>query len=220
MAVIPLQLEVDSEVHPELHDMLASIGSSPSRAERFRQLAATGLVWERMRLQSHAADALASPDGNGNGNGLDRVSPAAAMPLEAPALSEEKRKGLQPAHESDGRTAAAHHSRPAAPAALAVPSTPVTEPLVDHGLGGGDTQSGGSDIDAHEMFMREMRSAVRRLPVLTDSIDPAELSIPTPGIRAPLTEPLDEVREAQTPTRKVPRSRLVRMKEKGLFKNE
>lgn len=218
MAVIPLQLEVDSEVHPELHDMLASIGSSPSRAERFRQLAATGLVWERMRLQSHAADALASPDGNGNG--LDRVSPAAPMPLEAPALSEEKCKGLQPAHESDGRTAAAHHSRPAAPAALATPSTPVTEPLVDHGLGGGDTQSGGSDIDAHEMFMREMRSAVRRLPVLTDSIDPAELSIPTPGIRAPLTEPLDEVREAQTPTRKVPRSRLVRMKEKGLFKNE
>ena len=216
MAVIPLQLEVDSEVHPELHDMLASIGSSPSRAERFRQLAATGLVWERMRLQSHAADALASHDGNG----LDRGSPAAPMSLEAPALSDEKRKGLQPAHESDERTGVAHHSRPAAPAALATPSLPVTEPLVDHGPGGGDKQPGGPDIDAHEMFMREMRSAVRRLPVLTDSIDPAELSILPPGIRAPSTEPLDAVREAQTPTRKAPRSRLVRMKEKGLFKNE
>ena len=35
--------------------MLAVIGSGASRGERLRQLAATGLVWEAIRIQGHAA---------------------------------------------------------------------------------------------------------------------------------------------------------------------
>jgi hypothetical protein len=53
MAVLHMQFDIDSEVHPELHDMLSSLGSRLSQAERLRQLAATGLVWERLRLQAY-----------------------------------------------------------------------------------------------------------------------------------------------------------------------
>jgi hypothetical protein len=54
MAVLHLQFDIDSEVYPELHDLLASIGSDASREERLRQLAAIGLIWERTRLRAQA----------------------------------------------------------------------------------------------------------------------------------------------------------------------
>ena len=54
MAVLRLQFDIDSEVYPELHDLLAAIGSEMSREERLRQLAAIGLVWERTRLRAQA----------------------------------------------------------------------------------------------------------------------------------------------------------------------
>jgi len=51
VSVIRLELEVDGEVYPELHAVLAAIGNGASRAERLRQLAATGLVWETVRIR-------------------------------------------------------------------------------------------------------------------------------------------------------------------------
>jgi len=54
MAVLHLQFDIDSEVYPELHDLLASIDNGMSREERLRQLAAIGLVWERTRLRAQA----------------------------------------------------------------------------------------------------------------------------------------------------------------------
>lgn len=54
MAVLHLQFDIDSEVYPELHDLLASIGNDASREERLRQLAAIGLIWERTRLRAQA----------------------------------------------------------------------------------------------------------------------------------------------------------------------
>ena len=59
MAVLHLQFDIDSEVYPELHDLLASIGTDASREERLRQLAAIGLIWERTRLRAQA-DAVES----------------------------------------------------------------------------------------------------------------------------------------------------------------
>ena len=59
MAVLHLQFDIDSEVYPELHDLLGSIGSDASREERLRQLAAIGLIWERTRLRAQA-DAVES----------------------------------------------------------------------------------------------------------------------------------------------------------------
>jgi hypothetical protein len=54
MAVLHVQFDIDGEVYPELHDLLASIGSDVSREERLRQLAAIGLIWERTRLRAQA----------------------------------------------------------------------------------------------------------------------------------------------------------------------
>ena len=80
MAVIHLEFDVDSDVHPELHAMLSSIGSDASQGERLRQLAATGLVWETYRLQGQLPSPLGAP--------VDQVVDAAAAPAVAPSLSE------------------------------------------------------------------------------------------------------------------------------------
>jgi hypothetical protein len=63
MALLRLQFDIDSEVYPELHDLLAALGSDVSREERLRQLAAIGLIWERTRLRAQAdiLDAVSSP---------------------------------------------------------------------------------------------------------------------------------------------------------------
>lgn len=50
MAVFHLELEIDSAAQPELHQMLLAIANPSVRAERMRQLASTGLIWERIRL--------------------------------------------------------------------------------------------------------------------------------------------------------------------------
>ena len=50
MAVLHLELDIDSDVHPELHAALAAIRRDGAREEKVRQLAATGLIWEVVRL--------------------------------------------------------------------------------------------------------------------------------------------------------------------------
>ena len=54
MATLHLELDIDSDVHPELYVRLASIERSPARQEKLRQLAATGLIWEIVRLHGPA----------------------------------------------------------------------------------------------------------------------------------------------------------------------
>jgi hypothetical protein len=49
MAAFKIELEIDSAAHPELFAVLSSVGNDSYRAERFRQLASTGLIWEQMR---------------------------------------------------------------------------------------------------------------------------------------------------------------------------
>jgi len=146
MAVLHVQFDIDSEVYPELHDLLASIGSGVSREERLRQLASTGLIWERTRLRAQA----------------DIVEP---MPL--------------------------------AVASAVAAALPASAPS-------------------------------RQFPVLTDVVDPGEVSGPNQtvavalhaaadGDRVGANDPVHDVPEAR---QKAHRSRLKRMKEKGLFKNE
>jgi hypothetical protein len=131
MTVLHLQVDVDSEIYPELHELLASIGSSSSCEERLRQLAAIGLIWERTRLRAQA----------------DLLDPVPAAPP-------------------------------------------------------------------------------RQIPVLTDVVNPTEFSGPEPAIalrgaadgsRVGANDPVHDLPEAR---QKAHRSRLKRMKEKGLFKNE
>jgi hypothetical protein len=77
MSVLQLQVDVDSDVQPELHAILASISTGGSQAERLRQLAATGLIWEHLRLnlQPSLAPAASMP-------GCDRLEPTSLMPME------------------------------------------------------------------------------------------------------------------------------------------
>ena len=61
MATLHLELDIDSDVHPELFVRLASIERSPARQEKLRQLAATGLIWEIARLHGPAFSEPAAP---------------------------------------------------------------------------------------------------------------------------------------------------------------
>ena len=51
MAIVHVRLDVDSDVHPELHAMLVAIDRATSRAERIKQLASGGLIWEHLRVK-------------------------------------------------------------------------------------------------------------------------------------------------------------------------
>jgi hypothetical protein len=145
MAVLQLQFEIDSEVYPELHDLLASLGNGVSREERMRQLAAIGLIWERTRLRAQADILEAMP-----------VSTASDVP-----------------------------------AALVASA-----------------------------------SSARQFPVLTDVVDPSEVSAPSQAValhgnaddgRVGANDPVHDVPQAHQAAH---RSRLRRMKDRGLFKNE
>lgn len=57
-----LEFDIDSEVYPELHAALSALTSTRARAERLRQLAAAGLVWEKVRIHGSAAVAPAAAE--------------------------------------------------------------------------------------------------------------------------------------------------------------
>jgi hypothetical protein len=61
MAALRFDLEIDGAVHPELYQTLAAVDSEHSRAERLRQLASTGLIWERLRLANDEMRADGDP---------------------------------------------------------------------------------------------------------------------------------------------------------------
>lgn len=82
MAVLHVTFDIDSEVYPELHDLLASIGSDGSREERLRQLAAIGLIWERTRLKAQADIVESMP-----ASVVASVAPIVPATLVAPAPS-------------------------------------------------------------------------------------------------------------------------------------
>ncbi len=50
MPILHLEVDIDSEVHPELFARLTALARLGAREERLRQLAATGLIWEIARL--------------------------------------------------------------------------------------------------------------------------------------------------------------------------
>jgi hypothetical protein len=55
MPGLKFELEVDSAAHPELYEMLLAIENPLYRCERIRQLAATGLILERLRIAPEPA---------------------------------------------------------------------------------------------------------------------------------------------------------------------
>jgi len=241
MSTVRLEIELDSEVYPELHAALTSMRSARSRAERLRQLAATGLVWEKVRLHGAAAAPVAE-ERPGVVTRADVVAPPETNPL--PAI--------------ERRMAAAKRARPASPKrrasdrevvdlAINAEPMPVPEPRPERRR---VTPS-----------RRDVEQAIRELPVLMDVVTDLSSVNVVPDV-SPLDEHDDDHRP-HTPDLLEPapwaamnaypddvpalssehadddtdgppepplhvtalshkpatRSRLMRMKERGLFKN-
>jgi hypothetical protein len=82
-----LEFEIDSEVYPELHAALSALKSTRARAERLRQLAAAGLVWEKVRL--HGTGVPPEPTA--------RVEPAPAPPARPERRARPSRQDVEQA---------------------------------------------------------------------------------------------------------------------------
>jgi len=218
MAVLRLDLDIDSDVYPELYAQLAFMSRGPARAERVRQLAATGLVWETVRMHGLPAAQLptvpVSPVSTVRAPAAAAVAPVAAGPV-AQAAAAPARGVARGTAKAQARTAS---------------RTPPAE-FVDLGI---------SAVPA-----AEIEAAAKQLPVLLDVVDTAPSALETvapPAVApSPAGPPPAAVRADEAPDprsrrgvtadhvdggpleigshRAAPRSRLIRMKERGLFKN-
>jgi hypothetical protein len=179
-------LDIDSDVYPELYANLAVMLSASGRTERVRQLAASGLVWETLRVQRHAP----------------RIA-------DAPVASR-------------ARAAAAPHPS-SMPTATAPPHAAQRGALAEPGFVDFTIDAPGPWLEA--AAPRDFRGALEavgtELPVLRDVLEPEPISSaqddPDESDAAALhhVQPLWE----GTPRPPSTRSRLRRMKERGLFKN-
>jgi len=157
--LLRLHLEVDGDVHPELYTLLASLPLESSQAERLRQLAATGLIWEQLRAQARRRPANASP-----------ASAAARPQAEIPVLRE------------------------------VVPA--------------------GELVRLREAMTRRGVEASTAREISDVAANGAPPSIVEPIIEAAIPAPVSQAADSPAPGRTHGRrSRLLRMKEKGLFGN-
>ena len=234
MGRLRLELDIDADVYPELHATLTSLVSDASRGERLRQLAAAGLVWEKLRIRGQAA--------------LHGVAPE---PAAAPALAPSP-PPPRPSRSSGSRTPAAAAR---GQAAVAVPfAAPVPPPrpappgFIDLALDAAPEPLPPPPPAPLPPAVPPPAVAQHWPPVLMDVVEPAAFATATPIARsddrpsrpmplAPVVQappplapqPLpvrmvDEAHDTAPPDppiehRSSTRSRLLRMKEKGLFKN-
>ncbi|WOB07561.1 hypothetical protein [Piscinibacter gummiphilus] len=91
-----LEIDIDSEVYPELHAALSALKSTRARAERLRQLAATGLVGEKVRL--HGSAAMAAPAVDAPAEIVTRAD-VKPLPPQEPALRPPDRRRKRPSRE-------------------------------------------------------------------------------------------------------------------------
>lgn len=190
MAVLWLELDIDSDVYPELYAKLQAIAATGARCERLRQLAATGLVWEMLRIEGHAP-------------------PISRRPVSAQVSA---KPAVQPTALADKGASRAARTASTEPGFvdLAIDAPPAPPSL--HRVAAGD-------------FNAAIDAVGAELPVLTDVLEP---SVGTPVREAAEgmnDNPAAEMRHTQPlwphGTKRPPatRSRLMRMKERGLFKN-
>jgi hypothetical protein len=227
VAALHFEFVVDSEVYPELHAALAAIGSHESRGERIRQLAATGLLWEAVRQHGASMSAISGPSN----------APHLELPLASKSgVRTRTRSAMRPADRrspttpnsgdwvdpaatvsSSGPSAHAHDRRrdgtatPHIPVLLdvvhsAVPSAPPSTPAAP--------------------AQRALPAAAAVRPFV-QAVEALPLQSATPAFAGDVDdapdEPMDQagaLAPAATLMHKpVARSRLLRMKEMGLFKN-
>lgn len=217
MAVLHLQLEIDSEVHPELHALLSSLTRQASAVERIRQLASTGLIWERLRVsgQPHVStlDVIPSLQADQNRNAEALAAPRSTKPAEAleaarsdvPTLSDVIEVNELPKAARAGMKEAKQAAKPSS-RAVAASAAAANDSLEGVARASGGPSPSPTARSAPGTYGRESAPSekLRDRPrpsaeTATRALNPAVLSPPT---RAPGT-----------------RSRLLRMKEKGLFSN-
>lgn len=247
MTVLHLQFDVDSEVHPELHGMLSSIGSTLSQTERLRQLAAMGLVWERLRLQAYGRMEVSDP-GHEAAAAREGSDSLPHLPLAASV-------GAVP--RDDATTA-----RSADPVGFVDLSDAVDLTHLDiPGPNDGDGGRSGDHVASHDVMcaeymdravesaaahsqppgampellpLYEIRGVGQEPPVLTEVIGAAEwpdtsavVALPNEALpgqghtgRSGMMPGGAQIHELAPARKTATRSRLMRMKEMGLFKNE
>jgi hypothetical protein len=143
MALLHFELDIDSEVHPELYARLAALKRRAAREEKLRQLAATGLIWEIDRLhgpafaegaemaEAGAASAMPAPSAPAAVDAGAVGDHVASAPKNVPVLfdvvDEADAAGAQPV------PASVLHLGEAAPAAL--PPPPAVPPPPAAGTG-------------------------------------------------------------------------------------
>lgn len=173
MTTLQLQVEIDSDAHPELYAVLSTIGKASLGPERLRQLAAGGIIWEHLRAQP-------------------RLDAGASAPTAATARAVDQ-SALQ-------RALARTHAAPPT----------VNPPLLQDVV----------DMTAHPAARLRSRghaaTDVTRPPPAEVTAEPGSLAGPMPAkepTRVPDASPGAATHKAG------PRSRLLLMKERGLFTN-
>lgn len=167
MPIVHLEFDLDSDVYPELHAVLAGMGSAAARGERIRALAAAGLVWENVRV--YGASAI-GPSVNAP---TAQASAAAPSPASAPLA----RSAPAPkAERTPSEKKAGARTRAATPA-RAAQSDPRGADFVDLAINAqpeapGDAPDG---LDTAQQIAREAEQVARELPVLMDVVADSEV---------------------------------------------
>lgn len=222
MGLLRLELDIDADVYPELHATLTSLVSDASRGERLRQLAAAGLVWEKLRIRGQAALHGVAPDATPAASAAMPPAPAPApraaraAAARAPAVARSPAPAPVPAAPPrtgpPGFVDLALDAAPEPAPAPAAPAIPVAAPWPPVLM---DVVDPGSFVSAVPIPMADDRPS-RPMPLAPQTLAQT------------LPRPMDDMQDDSAPNavteppiehRSSTRSRLQRMKEKGLFKN-
>jgi len=223
VAALHFEFAVDSDVYPELYAVLASISSDPSRGERIRQLAASGLLWEAVRLHGAPLTAIAGIS-NTTYPELPLASKSNVRTRTRNVGRAVERRAPTPPSSSDLEEAAID----AVPTAEPSPLRPAdSSPKPDRHRGA----SAPTDIPVLVDVIRFTKpSAPSGAPAPMRSFAPAVEAVPLQTAALAIARDIDEADEeidqadvlapvATLMHNSATRSRLLRMKEKGLFKN-
>ncbi|MES2889286.1 MAG: hypothetical protein V4739_14930 [Pseudomonadota bacterium] len=243
MAIVHLEFDLDSNVYPELHAALSVLRSPQAQTERVRQLATLGLVWENVRIYGAAA---IGPTPTGDSL-VGTASAPASAPLRAKRGGKPKRADLElPAPADDERAlAAAHssesdfvnlaidvdeeHTSPASalegrhPVPLKLSQREVEQvarelPVLIDIVNDSDND-GGLDLEPALEKADTVKARGRR--AAAPSVPPKKAAAPVedPALEALASVSDDAVHLTSLAEKPAMRSRLLRMKERGLFKN-
>ena len=230
MATVRLEFDLDSDLYPELHAALVRLGDAGLRGERIRQLAAAGLVWENVRIHGAAAigpnPAVPPPV---------RVAPPVPVPQPAPLpvlAAEVDRKPPRPkkppARRRDDLRGVdfidlAINAEPAPPPPVverrkAPRDLPVLMDVVaDEEVEDSRTMALAASEPAPVPHPPPPLAPPALLP--EPSPQPVAMAAVAPTAEEPVILPVDSHHLASLAEAPQRRSRLMRMKERGLFKN-